>query len=198
MKHLLISTVIILNFILASIPDINDSRWNNIQNDNITIDYIWDKGLPWCKSIKTLNHSSEKILSVIKDISNYENIFDSVIFSKEYDNNIVHIVLDLPGMFNNRDYVVQFNSINDNQSIIYEFKSIKNIIEVNDHFVRLSNAGGKWKLESKNNNLTKVTYIWNGDMAGNFPSWGLKRAWTKQGNEVLSNLKTALDNNGEF
>ena len=72
MKHLLISTVIILNFILASIPDINDSRWNNIQNDNITIDYIWDKGLPWCKAIITLNYSSEKILSVIKDISNYE------------------------------------------------------------------------------------------------------------------------------
>ena len=101
-------------------------------------------------------------------------------------------------MFNNRDYVVQFDSINDNKPIIYEFKSIKNVIELSDDFVRLSNAGGKWKLESKNNNLTKVTYIWNGDMAGNFPSWGLKRAWIKQGNEVLTNLKTALDNNGEF
>jgi len=198
MKHLLISTFVILNFISASIPDTNNPKWNNIQNDNIKIDYVWDQGLPWCKSTITLNYSSEKILSVIKDISNYENIFDSVISSKEYDNNIVHIVLDLPGMFNNRDYVVQFNSMNDNQSIIYEFKSMKNAIEVNDDFVRLSNAGGKWKLESNNNNLTKVTYIWNGDMAGNFPSWGLKRAWIKQGNEVLTNLKTALDGNGDF
>ena len=198
MKLLLISAFIIFNLISASIPDINDSKWNNVQNDNIRIDYLWDQGLPWCKAIITLNHSSEKILSVIKDISNYENIFDSVISSKEYNNNIVHIVLDLPGMFNNRDYVVQFDSINDNKPIIYEFKSIKNVIELSDDFVRLSNAGGKWKLESKNNNLTKVTYIWNGDMAGNFPSWGLKRAWIKQGNEVLTNLKTALDNNGDF
>ena len=34
-------------------------------------------------------------------------------------------------------------------------------------------------------------------MSGNFPSWGLKRAWIKQGNEVLSNLKAAVMNNGD-
>ena len=62
--------------------------------------------------------------------------------------------------------------------------------------MRLVNAGGKWKLESINNNLTKVTYIWNGEMLGNFPSWGLKRAWSKQGNEVLRNLKETLKYSG--
>ena len=113
-------------------------------------------------------------------------------FSKKYNNNIVHVILDLPGMFNNRDYVVKFKSIKNNNAIVYEFESIHDLIEPNNNSVRLVNAGGKWKLESINNNLTKVTYIWNGDMSGNFPSWGLKRAWTKQGNEVLGNLKTAL------
>ena len=33
-------------------------------------------------------------------------------------------------------------------------------------------------------------------MLGNFPSWGLKRAWLKQGNEVLGNLKETLESKG--
>ena len=62
-------------------------------------------------------------------------------------------------------------------------------LKINDNYVRLINAAGQWRLKSINNKLTKVTYIWNGEMLGNFPSWGLKRAWLKQGNEVLGNLK---------
>ena len=123
MKHFLISILLFSHMIFCSIPDIYNSKWNNVQNDSIQIDYMWDNGLPWCKAVINLNHSSEKILSIIKNISNYENIFDSVISSKKYNNNIVHIILDIPGMFNNRDYVVKFKSIKDNNAIIYEFES---------------------------------------------------------------------------
>ena len=42
MKLLLISAIIIFNLISASIPDINDSKWNNVQNNNIRIDFNTD------------------------------------------------------------------------------------------------------------------------------------------------------------
>ena len=111
----------------------------------------------------------------------------------------MHITLDLPGIFSDRDYVVKFSLLDDkqNKTIIYEFKSISDFIENNHNYVRLLNAGGQWRLKSLADNLTEVTYIWNGDMSGNFPSWGLKRAWIKQGNEVLSNLKAAVMSNGD-
>ena len=141
----------------------------------------------------------KEILNVIKNVGAYHLIFDSVVKSKEYNNNIVHITLDLPGIFSDRDYVVKFNLLEDkrNKTIIYEFRSISDFIEINQNYVRLLNAGGQWRLKSLADNLTEVTYIWNGDMCGNFPSWGLKRAWIKQGNEVLSNLKEAVMNNGD-
>jgi len=200
MKHLLINLILITTLLMCDIPSINDSKWNNIQTNSIKIDYLWKNKLPWCKAIITLNYSQEDILKEIRNISNYEKIFDTVISSKEYENNIVHIILDLPGVFSNRDYIVSFNYINEfekNKTIIYEFSSVDDFIEINYDYVRLINAGGQWRLKSINDNITEVTYIWNGDMSGNFPSWGLKRAWLKQGNEVLKNLKTALVENGE-
>ena len=199
MKFLLINLFLFSNLFSSNIPDINSQKWIEIQKDFIDIDYIWKDGLPWCKSKINLNYSVEEILNVIKNVGAYHLIFDSVVKSKEYNNNIVHITLDLPGIFSDRDYVVKFNLLEDkqNKTIIYEFKSISDFIEINHNYVRLLNAGGQWRLKSLADNLTEVTYIWNGDMSGNFPSWGLKRAWIKQGNEVLSNLKAAVMNNGD-
>tara|TARA_B100000401_G_scaffold226266_1_gene153258 strand:- start:187 stop:789 length:603 start_codon:yes stop_codon:yes gene_type:complete len=199
MKFLLINLFLFSTLFSSNIPDINSQKWIEIQKDFIDIDYIWKDGLPWCKSKINLNYSVEEILNVIKNVGAYHLIFDSVVKSKEYNNNIVHITLDLPGIFSDRDYVVKFSLLEDkqNKTIIYEFKSISDFIENNHNYVRLLNAGGQWRLKSLADNLTEVTYIWNGDMSGNFPSWGLKRAWTKQGNEVLSNLKAAVMNNGD-
>lgn len=199
MKFLLINLFLFSTLFSSNIPDINSQKWIEIQKDFIDIDYIWKDGLPWCKSKINLNYSVEEILNVIKNVGAYHLIFDSVVKSKEYNNNIVHITLDLPGIFSDRDYVVKFSLLEDkqNKTIIYEFKSISDFIEINHNYVRLLNAGGQWRLKSLADNLTEVTYIWNGDMSGNFPSWGLKRAWIKQGNEVLSNLKAAVMNNGD-
>ena len=199
MKFLLINLFLFSTLFSSNIPDINSQKWIKIQKDFINIDYIWKDGLPWCKSKINLNYSVEEILNVIKNVGAYHLVFDSVVKSKEYNNNIVHITLDLPGIFSDRDYVVKFNLLEDkqNKTIIYEFRSISDFIEINQNYVRLLNAGGQWRLKSLADNLTEVTYIWNGDMSGNFPSWGLKRAWIKQGNEVLSNLKEAVMNNGD-
>ena len=199
MKFLLINLFLFSTLFSSNIPDINSQKWIKIQKDFIDIDYVWKDGLPWCKSKINLNYSVEEILNVIKNVGAYHLIFDSVVKSKEYNNNIVHITLDLPGIFSDRDYVVKFSLLEDkqNKTIIYEFKSISDFIEINQNYVRLLNAGGQWRLKSLADNLTEVTYIWNGDMSGNFPSWGLKRAWIKQGNEVLSNLKAAVMNNGD-
>jgi len=194
MKHLLIN--IFFTFLFSSIPEINSTKWNILQEDNINISYHWEK-FPWCKSTIEIESSIEEVLKHIENIDNYQNIFDTVDFSKEYNDNVVHIVLDIPGIFADRDYVVKFHKYTDKDYIIYEFNSINNHnIKLNENYVRLINAAGQWRLKSINNKLTKVTYIWNGEMLGNFPSWGLKRAWIKQGNEVLENLKEILKTSG--
>jgi len=43
-------------------------------------------------------------------------------------------------------------------------------------------------------NKTKITYAWNGELLGNFPDFGLEKAWITQGTEVLNWLNEALLN----
>jgi hypothetical protein len=60
-----------------------------------------------------------------------------------------------------------------------------------DH-VRLPNAAGIWILTALEPNKTKVIYAWNGELLGNFPNFGLTRAWVTQGTEVLNWLDEEL------
>ena len=46
-------------------------------------------------------------------------------------------------------------------------------------------------------NVTEVSYLWNGELRGDFPDWALSKAWVKHGNEVLDNLADKLKENNE-
>ena len=41
-------------------------------------------------------------------------------------------------------------------------------------------------------NKTEVTYIWNGELLGNFPDIGLNKAWSIWGKEIFDWLNEAL------
>ena len=110
------------------------------------------------------------------------------------DNNIVQIILDMPFPFNGRDYVVQYDINQLKDQWIFSYSSVKHPNEIsNQNYVRLPNAAGIWILNTTNTNMTKVTYAWNGELLGNFPDFGLKEAWIKQGTEVLLWLNKALE-----
>ena len=49
-----------------------------------------------------------------------------------------------------------------------------------------------WILDYSSSDKTMVTYAWNGELLGNFPDFGLKKAWITQGTEVLTWLNEAL------
>ena len=60
--------------------------------------------------------------------------------------------------------------------------------------IRLLRATGQWKLNYIDIDQTEVIYIWNGELLGDFPNWALTKAWKKQGDEVLTWLREALEN----
>ena len=49
------------------------------------------------------------------------------------------------------------------------------------NYIRLVNASGLWKLDKIDSSNTKVTYLWNGELLGDFPSWALSKASISQG-----------------
>ena len=137
--------------------------------------------------------SIDEILVVIENVNDYHKILDSVIYSKKDENNIAHIRINYPFPFTDREYIVKFEIINDDNDIVYAFGTNKSLNkDIDPNYIRLINAKGEWRLSPINENLTQVSYTWNGELLGDFPNWALTRAWKQQGLEVITWLMEAI------
>ena len=164
-----------------------------LQDDEIEIGYIIEK-FPWCHASMEISYSMNSVLAVIKDVENYYKFFDSLSLSKQNTDDVVHIRIDMPLPFSDRDYTVVFDEVIDGNEILYSYKAVvsKDFPEMKN-CVRLVNAQGEWYLYEMDNNKTYVRYTWNGQMLGDFPKWGYKQAWTRQGNEIISCLAKEVE-----
>ncbi|MEC7735758.1 MAG: START domain-containing protein [Candidatus Neomarinimicrobiota bacterium] len=168
-----------------------------LQDKPVKIEWQEYKGFPISRAETILNHGMESIADAIQDLDNYQNIFERVTKTRRLDQDIVQIILDMPFPFDGRDYIVKYKIENSEDSWVFSFSSVKHPDGpvVPDH-VRLPNAAGIWVLERLSSNQTRVIYAWNGELLGNFPGFGLSKAWIRQGTEVLNWLDEALSGKG--
>ena len=197
MKLFFISILIILNLLYSSelVPPPLYANWNILQDSPTLIAWIDYKQFQWCKSTLIIPASIELIQKILENKENYPNIFKRIKKTTEDPKGNVHIILDMPFPFAGRDYIVKYSQLEENNDIIYRFSSVSDSgIPVHKDYVRLGNACGEWRLHSIDNSNTEVTYIWNGELLGDFPDWALTRAWKTQGQEVMTWLKEAIQN----
>ncbi len=171
--------------------------WENLQSGAVSISWCTYDNFPISKAETVLNHSIDRISMAIQDLDHYPDIFDRVTKTNRLDTDVVQIVLDMPFPFDGRDYIVKYNIENLDDHWVFVFTAVdhpKGILDP-DH-VRLPNAAGIWILTALEPNKTKVIYAWNGELLGNFPDFGLTRAWVTQGNEVLNWLNETLLSKG--
>ena len=193
--RLIFSIIIVLSFCfgldLKSINQLDD--WVILQEGPVKVDWLSFKGYPISRAEKLIEHNLNEIAEIIKDIDQYPIVFKRVTETKRLDSNIVHVMLDMPFPFSGRDYVIKYSSEKDENIWKFSFYAV-------DHpkgtlkpgVVRLDNAAGIWILKGLPNNKTMVTYAWHGELLGNFPDFGLNKAWITQGTEVLTWLDKAL------
>ena len=174
----------------------NDEDWQQLQNKEIKIYHKIINGQPYCKASKIFSFNSYDIKSILDDKKNYPKNFKRIMFCDSINKDVVHIGVKLPFPFNPRDYVVEYKYFNNDGKEYYIYSSVqKSTIKNTSRFIRLPNASGIWLMEQVNKDKTKLTYLWQGELLGNFPSWVLQRAWKEQGNELLTQLELALENN---
>ena len=171
------------------------NNWIVLQNDATWIGWTDHSGFPVCQTRATFPYPMKKISNIIEDIENYPNVFKRITMARILDDDIAHVVLDMPFPFSSRDYIIQFVEDKSHTYWIFNFKAVThNDAPVNDKYVRLLNAAGEWLIKPISNNETAVAYTWNGELLGDFPSWALPRAWKTQGNEIIDWLNEALSN----
>ena len=191
MTHLLIN-LLFISISLSSIPTIDYNEWISLQKGDISIAYT-EKDYTWCFSMGTFNAKMEDLLDIIEDVENYDKIFDSIRKSSRDENDIVHIMVDYPMPLSDRDYVVKFKKILEENTTIYRFHSDPSFnVPVHEDYIRLSNAAGEWRLVELENKLIEVSYTWNGELKGMLPFWISKRSWLRHGNEIMTNLEKRL------
>ena len=174
----------------------NDKSWLQLQNKDIKIYHRKINNQPYCKASKIFNFKSNQIKSILDDKKNYPKNFKRIMFCDSIYKDIVHIGVKLPFPFNPRDYVVEYKYFEKDGKEYYIYSSVqKSTAKNTSRFIRLPNASGIWLMEPINKYQTKLTYLWQGELLGNFPNWVLQKVWEEQGNELLSQLELALENN---
>ena len=196
MKLLLVSSFI-LGSLFSQMPSKDFDGWNLLQDNDIIIEYI-QNDFPWCKASIKLPYSVDEILVVVENVNDYKEILHSVLYSKKDENDIAHIRINYPFPFTDREYIVKFKKIFDDNDVVYAFSTNDKLNEnIDSDYIRLINAQGEWRLSPLNENLTEVSYTWNGELRGDFPSWSLSKAWLRHGNEVLGSLRDKLKDSNE-
>ena len=149
---------------------------------------------PWCRSEVVLPFNEKMIINSLKSFKNYPNIFKRITSCKIISSNVVHIRLDMPYFISDRDYIVEYTMLEQRSRTIFAFDSgLHGRGPLLEGSVRLPNASGAWVIESISEDSTKVSYIWNGELLGDFPSWALENAWKTQGKEVFVWMENYLN-----
>jgi len=191
-----IGILVLCSFLYSGIQipqsDLND--WTILNNKETWVGYRNYQGFPWCRSISDIPFSIDEIILIVDNFENYSNVFLRINDSKKIEKDIIYLKIDMPLFFVDRDYVVRYDSFKENDTITYQWKSLQHVdVPIYDGIVRLPNAAGEWRLTPINDSLTTVSYSWNGQLLGSFPSFYLTEAWSTQGLEIISWLKEELE-----
>ena len=196
MKLFFVHFFIIFNLLFSSdlIPPSSYSNWEKLQDYPIWIGWTDYGKFQWCRASSTIPASIEDVQKIIEDKENYPKVFKRIEKTTVLSDESVHIILDMPFPFSGRDYIVSYTQLQEKNDVVYRFTSVEDSgIPVHKDYVRLIHAAGEWRLHSLDSISTEVTYIWNGELLGDFPNWALTRAWETQGQEVHKWLKDAVE-----
>jgi len=192
--------LILFTFILpkVKIPPQNIEGWKILNEKDPWVGYVEYENFPWCRATDIFPYSINEIEQFIGKFDTYSNTFSRMIDSDLVDTNLVYLRVDYPFFLSDRDYLVKYSRLTDNKDVYYKWiAEVHPEVPEYDNVVRLINAGGEWALKYISDNSTKVSYSWNGELRGDFPSFSLNSAWNKAGTEIINELRHAIENSSK-
>ncbi len=168
-----------------------DARWEPLDTGKVAIECTDVAGAPWCRASSIVGAPIDRVSSGLENMSGQAEIFDAVSEIRVLEPDVLHITLDFPGMLSDRDYVAKYSKATDGDARLYRWSPVVHTDAPHvDGVVRLVNMAGEWRLEPVGGE-TRVTYTWQAELAGSFPSFAISTARKKTGNEALKDLANA-------
>jgi hypothetical protein len=170
-----------------------DATWELLEDSTVRIECTEAAGEPWCRATALMSASASSVASSLENMGSQADVFEAVSSIRDLGGNTYHVTLDFPGMMSDRDYVVTFSKGSDGGDLVYSWVPVTHAeAPPVSGVVRLSKMAGEWRLSPDGEN-TRVTYLWQADLMGSFPSWALPVARKKTGNEALKDLANSRD-----
>ncbi|MFT5681941.1 MAG: putative membrane protein [Myxococcota bacterium] len=160
----------------------------------VPVDCAWSEGVPWCTASVTIDAPAAQVEGILSDFSGLPSIFPRIESSSQLDENIIHVVLEMPFPLAPRDYVAKFTREEAAGETRLHWIAVEHpAAPLSEAHVRLLSTAGTWTIRPDSETTTEVIYRWNAELGGDVPSWALPRAWQMQGDEVLGRLKVAAE-----
>lgn len=169
----------------------SDAVWTELSSSPVRIECAEVAGEPWCRSQGVVEAPIDRVASTLEDMANQGEIFASVLSIRMLAPDTVHVVLDFPNMLSDRDYVARYTQATDGTARLYRWVPVEHPeAPPQEGVVRLSKMAGEWRLEP-DGGRTRVSYTWQADLSGSFPTWALSVARKRAGWEALHDLANA-------
>jgi hypothetical protein len=168
------------------------ATWEVLQEQPVKVECTTDAAEPWCRATARVGAPSSALANTLEHMADHADKFGSLRSLKALAPNVLHVVIDFPGMLSDRDYVALYAPPTDEGGKrLYRWTATTHAeAPPVDGVVRLPRFAGSWALEPSGAE-TRVTYTWQADLAGSFPSWALPIARKKTGGEALGDLAKA-------
>lgn len=145
-------------------------------------------GGPWCRAVGIVEAPVERVADALENMKANAHLFESIVSIDVLAPDTLHVVMDYPMGFSDRDYVAKYTRTVEGGVRRYRWDPVVHPgAPVLDGVVRLPRFAGEWRLEPHARG-TKVTYLWHADVLGSLPAWAYDRAWRTAGHEALKDL----------
>lgn len=185
----MISTLVIATTIAS--PPGDEATWETVRDDIVHVECTGEGTQVFCRAEGVVSAPVDKVFDTLREMPKHQGKFELVKSIVELGDDTLHVTIDYPSVFSDRDYVAKYTQRTEGdvhhvtwRPVVHaEAPPVKGT-------VRLTSFEGEWRLEPAPSG-TAVRYCWHADPGGSFPKWAKPLARKRAGHEALENLATA-------
>ena len=165
------------------------ATWEPMLDDPVKVECTEHQGEPWCRSTGVIGAPIAEVFGTLKSLDENAKAFESLRSVRRVEPDTLHVVIDFPGLISDRDYVARYTHTTEDGGVeLLAWEPVAHPdAPVERGVVRLDKMAGEWRLEPKGDK-TLVTYLWQAELGGSFPSFAVPIARRKTGQQVLGDL----------
>lgn len=172
-------------------PPGDEATWESVRDDIVFTECTEVDGTPWCRATGLIGASVTDVAETLATMKNHADKFELVRSIVDLGDDTLHITIDYPSLFSDRDYVAKYTTVVEGEVRRVSWVAVEHPqAPPKKGTVRLADFGGEWRLEPNGTN-TKVRYLWQADPGGSFPNWAKPLARKRAGYEALKDLAAA-------